>query len=339
MTTNNNIIRAFFYSEAKDTKAMLSYILHYANNNHFFNPELNSGGLFDLYEEVMTDYNVLTGEELYNHKDLSEEMELFYSINEKIDNTLKDVLDTMLEENINYANALKVDGESAQIYADLDEEGEVVFVLDFPIKQVNSTDEKQLLFDSHKNDENDKNDNNHNKWYDTMDVKPNDGPQQTHAMAVLLFDEILQMTKKISMSQPDMFFSSLTRLQGANEKDLKLIHEQIIAIIEVIQVSEGGVNKPHWTEIIDFAYDNDGNAIRMMTDYLAVKHEEIADGNVETITRYDAILELQRHIASISPIVPMSEATPLSNQSHLLLAFIDYIGDALGLLESGFFDE
>lgn len=344
---DQSFVRVAFYSDEKDFKNVISYILNYANDNNFLNPKLSKGTLFELYDEIIQDFNSLYGEDLILLKDGAQEMELFFNVGKMIDDNLKSILSSMMEKNLGHTKHLHDNDLTSHIYVDKDEEGQIAFIVDIPIdtplgEEVSDSDEVYPFYAEDSHDYED-----HEFVYPfNYDEEPNPidnqeffAPHESIVVPELLFNKMSEMAKDISLEYSEAFFSPLTRLRGATDEDIKLIHNQVISIIEILQFKQSRAYEPHWVEIVSFAYNNDGHSLSALSDFMTTQHESLSNGKINNIVRYDALVELQKHIVNITPNLPLNECAPLSEESQQLLAFIDYIGQAFALIEEGDFDE
>lgn len=333
MNPKNNV-RILFYSEIETAEDIFGYILIQANVNHYFNPKLSKGELFDLYESIMIDYTNQFGGS-FRGIDVPVNMERFFGSPGRIDKDLKNTIAQMFEENTPISNYLKNNLLSSSVSIEQDNNEVGVLVFDIPTNGELLLGENNNLVKT----------SNTRKLVDELVnqgvASENDGlleyrrvtPDGYHVIPEAVFGEIISIVKEQTEKDPEMFFDVSTRLRGSTVKEIQSIHAQIILIIDILAEQSEYIHEPHWSEIVEFAYNYDGDSLTLLTNKINGYHDLITTGQIHHVPHYDEVLYLQDHFVNITPQIPIENAKPLTVRSQFLLAFVDYIGQALSIIE------
>lgn len=322
-------------AEVQHIVPVFSYTIQKANNEHFFHPRLSQSQMFDLYDELMIAHKACHGGE-YDEADAANNMKQFFGINDEITDEHRQLVNNYFD-NITHVSEVMVEfGLNADLRVDNNHDGRLI--IDFPIdpstfytdddgkipltaeeeerlarhslrkKSRKEFSSKQFLSDHLPESSklhpgkvvpSQPSDLLMDKFFDTFRFTPS---WKLVDSRKLMSDSLDIMNKNIN-EKPKLFGDTVAKFQGINTR---FLNEQIAIVFEVIIHENNYEIEPHWSEIIAFIFNDDGESLNRLRKYMFSENAmefavELDDLSFERLYSHLSVMHNKQYVPKDGP--------------------------------------
>lgn len=301
--TNNTIQTIKFTDVEGDILTLAQVVLIEANERGFFATKLDSGELFDLFENWALSYQMLHKLD-YDASQTHDNMTRFFLVN-SADN--RDLIKLVRETfDLICDTGTPNPDELLDTIPTFLEDEEMAFVLEVPWISGDIPEHVRAVLDN----------------------DPDDATFALHdgALTQELFYQMFADIQQHVQSEPYLYQRITTRLvalDADDQKDVKQTFKALEAALDILLAESDGKELFNVYDLVDFIYNSDYSSLVRTNRYLTQSIEQVEQGLVDSLPYYEGASALQQHFLEARRAVPSN--TAIKTLSPLLYLYADMI--------------
>lgn len=297
----------------------LAYIIKKANTNHYYNPQLTSGELFDIFEVLVTEYKSM-------HPDntplsVAEYMELFYKSETLIDVELKDSIEELFEDHKSISRDMKQMNGNVTFSIDAEPS-----TLTFLFPEGIDIDYNELRKNKQNGSSNISDGLTEELENTVSDVYHGADSAQLSPVDMLRF--FTAISDLDALTNPDMYFDIETKLHGSTMVDKFEVSSILVSAIDVLLYHYDSPMDIDAITLSRFIYNVDGDSLEILDNYI------LYSGRLEKYK--DSVKILHKYFTRINVHEYSLDISPLTQKEQYLLLTIDKINRAFIKMEGDY---
>lgn len=294
------------------------YILNRANEDGYFAPRFSKSDLFEIFDAIMVAYTDAHGG-TYNADTAAHNMELFFNSPTALTDDERRPIDEAFEAQSERTKEWENGETTVKILIHQKEAG--TFVLNLTQGEDTLDEMERAIFEGN-TEETDGILEGHRETPIGQDVRP----QTLHTF-------LLKANLDRVQKEANVLNGPLVRMVGIGLEDMHRCHRHILTALYVLASESDYKEEPHWTDLVSFIYNEDGDSGMRLSEYAANESEEHVGSVPNRAMHISDLLALQKHFLYITQPGPVSDRLPLTKSSQWLLAFTDSLALTMTYLE------